>query len=198
MRKYKTNLIPLALVVLFLIASGAVVQAGDMPIQDEPLPPEVKKLIGMKIPAKAGDVVPGWKVIGAGMLVINSNAEKKLGYELLYQKNISIFLVDVMNGDRNRTIIDVRVLPRQLLNYTVRDEQIVFKKNANHFYMFEHNCQRGSDKSVLVVGLTRPEDDKTGYTHWSSQVRRAWVIDQGTGKISEVLPQGISCHVEID
>ena len=162
---------------------------------DEALPSEVKPLIGMKMPVKAGDVVPGWKIMGAGLLVLGAKGEvwPKLGYELLYQKNISIFVIDAIDEGHNRTILDARVLPEQFLSYTVKDGKIVYKKNSEQFYEFVHMCESKTDEP-LVVGLVRPEQGVS--MGRSDQVIRAWVIDTNTGHISKISPKGVTCFFE--
>jgi len=107
---------------VLLAAGGMALLAGNARGADDAMPPEVKALIGMKIPAKAGNVVPGWKIMGSGMLGVKADTGQELGYEQLYQKNISIFLIYAMDKDHNRTIQDVRVLPRQILRYLIKDK----------------------------------------------------------------------------
>lgn len=179
--------------VLLAVAGEMVLLVGNAQGADEALPPEVKVLIGMKIPAKAGDVVPGWNVMGAGMLGVKTETGLALGYELLYQQNISIFVIDAKDKDLNRAILDAHVLPRQLMNYNVNVGEIVFKKNASQFYEFVHSCKR-EPYEPLVVGLVRPEPGVA--MGWSEQVRRAWAIDSQTGHITNISTQGVSCFVE--
>ncbi len=165
--------------------------------EDEPLPPKVRKLIGMRTPAKAGDVVPGWTVQGAGLLGRKTEAGEELGYELLYQQNISVFLIDAKDTDLNRRIIDVRLLPRHLLNYEVRNGKIVIRRNSSRFYEFEHGC-KSENFGPLVVGLVRPEPTKEDCGHWSMQVKRAWSIDPETGRITDIPAQGVACEIQAE
>ncbi|MBU1214990.1 MAG: hypothetical protein KKF58_05800 [Gammaproteobacteria bacterium] len=183
------------LVTALVVVGGFVMSAGNAQCADEPLPPEVKKLIGMRIPAKAGDVVPGWKVMGAGIFGVKTGAGQELGYELLYQQDISILVTDELDSDHSRTIIDARILPRQLLTYKVEGGKAVRKKNANRMYFVEHGC-KSENYEAVVVGLVRSENSKIGCEHWSSQVKRAWSIDVDSGRISEISPRGVSCLIQ--
>ncbi len=94
--------------VLLLIASGSVVLAGVAAIPDEPLPPVVQTLIGMKIPpkvvGKSGAPIPNFIEIGGGMLnrKIGSEAPKaELGYdEGIIDEKWPVFIVSAVHADR--------------------------------------------------------------------------------------------------
>lgn len=181
--------------VLLLIARGALVLAADnTPIQDEPLPPEVKKLIGMKIQSeKQGEFgrIKKWKSKRWATLNIFPKPSQTIGVQELYQNDMSIFVIELMDEtDWSVTLLDARVLPRHLLNYNVKNGEIVWKKTPLD-YRFEPMCYRKPKERI--VALMRSEQGREDCTHTTRQVKRAWKVEEENGRISEISPQGVSC-----
>lgn len=182
--------------IFVLLAAGIALLTGNAQAADEALPPEVKALIGMKIPAKApgrtGDI-PEWKTIVGGVLGSKPNDIQEMGLEELYRDGISIFVIDLMDKrDRSRTVLDARLLPRQLLSYEIKNGKIVMKRNSSQLYSLVMGCERNRSEET-IVGLMRPEPGKGNCTHNSKQVKRAWLIDPQTGRITDISPQDVSC-----
>jgi len=172
--------------------------ASNAQCADESLPPEVKKLIGMKIAfdLKRGGKVPGWKMLGSYSL-INGNEEMEV--EELNRENSSIFAILYFNkSESSKTILDARVLPQDSLPYSIKDGSVVEKKNKKKILYFRSMCKRAD--AEIVVGLMRPEQamESRNCTHWSNQVKRAWAIDRQTGHITAISPQGVSCYWETE
>jgi hypothetical protein len=88
------------------------------------------------------------------------------------------------------TILDAQLLPPQA--QFDKDGSLIRSQVNSQLYVFEHACV--STRNEKVVGMVRPEPGKEHCEHLSRQVQRAWKIDKKTGKITEVSPQGISCH----
>lgn len=179
---------------LLLISSAMPVLASHAQGTNEPLPPEVKMLIGIHIKSnKQGEFgrVENWKTRRWTTLNIFPKPNLSMGVEELYRDNTSIFVVELMNkADWSMTLLDVRVLPRHMLNYDVKNGTIVWSKNSRA-YRFESMCYRKPKETI--VAIMRPERGKEDCTHTTRQVKRAWKIDQETGHISEISAHGVSC-----
>lgn len=159
----------------------------------EVLPPEVKALIGMRIPSeKQGEFgrIQGWKRKGSIILNIFPKQRQTMGVDELYRDDMSIFAIVLTDETGwSMTVLDVRVLPRHLLNYNVKNGEIVWKKSARA-YRFENTCYLPKE---TVVAIARPEKGKEDCTHTTRQIKRAWKIDRETDRISEIPTQGVSC-----
>lgn len=189
--------------ILLLIASEAV-QAGDAAIQDEPLPPEVKKLIGMKIPTesvmRAGKYIPDFIRSGSGML------NKKIGNEipkaeLVYEEGIvaskwPVFIVSAMHSNGVLEILDARLLPEDLIVW--RYENGKFKAAGKPGFIFSPSCfYVSSDGKPIFEGriMFGLEDIDTQSNGFSTRIERAWEIDRQTGRIKSISTQGVVCAI---
>lgn len=190
----KTTMRGLALVVL-AVAGGIALLAGNAQGADDAMPPEVQALIGMEIPdteSGMNGAVPEWKMKGGSLLENFLYPEQPLLIEELYQNKLSVFVIERLDRKKkSRTILDVAVLPRHMLNYNVKNGEIVWKKSLQ-VYRFERGCER--ERYETVVGVMRPERGKEDCTHKSKQVKRAWKIDHQTGRITEIPSYGVSCY----
>lgn len=185
--------------VLLLIASGAVVLAGDAPIQDEPLPPEVKKLIGMKIPpkiiGKSGAPIPKFLSFGGGML--NRQIGDAASWaELIYEEGTveekwAAFIVYASHADKSRVILDARLLPRELINWRFENGKIKWLENEEKL-IFSIFCHHGGGNDRIIFGLEDPKYERDGY---STRIERAWEVDPQTGRIKSIPTQGIICAI---
>ncbi|MDO8262212.1 MAG: hypothetical protein Q7T21_03195 [Gallionella sp.] len=176
------------------VAGGMTVMAGSAYCEGDVLPPEVRAMVGMRIPAKApgkGGDVPGWGRMGSYALDAATLPQQSLGVEELYRDNVSIFAIILLDEkDWSRTILDAQVIPQKLLWYYVKNGKFVEKKNRR-LYSFNSMCKRAD--SETIVGLMRPESGKENCTHHSKQVMHAWKIGQQTGRITDIPAQGVSC-----
>ena len=176
------------------VAGGMTVMAGSAYCEGDVLPPEVRAMVGMRIPAKAPGrqgSVPGWLRMGSYALDAAKRPLQSLGVEELYRDDVSIFVIDLLDEkDWSRTILDAQVMPQKLLWYYVKNGKFVEKKNKQ-LYSFSSMCKRAD--SETIVGLMRPESGKEDCTHHSKQVIRAWIIDQQSGRITGIPTQGVSC-----
>lgn len=199
----KSTPVPFALIfienlkfVLLAYVCGVLMLTGYAQAADEPLPPEVKKLIGAKIAfdPERGGKVPGWNMLGSYSFA----GIEELGIEEMYNENMSIFAVISINkAGSSKMILDAKILPQQALSYSIKNGNIIPRKNRNALYL-NNSCKRTA--SELIVGLMRPEPEmeKGNCTHWSKDVKRAWNIDQKTGRLTEISPQGVSCYWETE
>lgn len=182
---------------VFLATLGMTVFVGSAQCADEALPPEVQSLIGMKIQSeKQGEFgrIKNWESKGWSTLNIFPKPNQTMGVEELYQGDMSIFVIELMDkSDWSMTILDAQVLPRQMLNYSVKNGKIVWKKSLRT-YRFESGCYRKTNPKERIVGLIRPENGKEDCTHETKQVKRAWKIDQESGHVSETLSDRVLCY----
>lgn len=203
--------------ILFTVAGGMVLLAGMAQGADDAMPPEVKALIGMKLPpvrVEGKDIkrdprlkplpqdyvqiqpasIPGWKPNGGWLLDKLSESKQNVGVEKLYRDDLLIFVVDLIDGnDKNKIILDAQVLPQKLLRYYVKNGAIEEKKKTRGLYEFNAMCER--DASEIIVGLMRPEAGKEDCQHKTTQVSRAWKIDSRTGHITTIPANGVTCLV---
>ncbi len=174
---------------IFVAASGAALLAGNAEGVEESLPSEVRALVGMKIPdmepsGKGG--IPGWHSKRGTLL-----GKQRVGVEELYRGSTFIFLVSGLDETgKNRTVLGVQVLPLNLLSYYEKDGELMFTRHSKK-YQFESLCYR--QKGEIVVGLMRPERGSEDCRHTTKQIKRAWSIDEQSGRISEISTQGVSC-----
>lgn len=177
------------------VIGGMMMAAGNAQCADYVAPPEAQSLIGMKFQSeKLGRFgnIEGWEAKRGTVLNALPDSKRVMSVEELYRDGVTVFVTELLDQtDWSKTILDVQMLPRQLLNYNINNGQIVWKKNLFQFYQFEI-CER--EHYELIVGLVRPEHGKANCTHKSKQIKRAWKINEQSGLIAEISPQGVLCH----
>lgn len=189
----KTTMRGLIFVVLAVTGCMSLLASNARGVEDA-MPPEVRVLIGMRIQSERhGEFgrIKNWKSKGWTTLNIFPKPNQTIGVQELYRNDMSIFVIELMDKtDWSMTLLDVRVLPRHMLEYDVKNGEIVWKKSS-HAYRFEPMCYRKLEERI--VALMRPEQGKGDCTHTTRQVKRAWKVDEQTLRISEIAPQGVSC-----
>lgn len=180
---------------LLLIASGTMVMAGDAPTQDEPLPPEVRKLIGMKIKTKMEDAIPDFHR-SSGMMLDKELGIKGSGEYLVYEEGIvkakwPVFIVSARKKNDVTEILDARLLPGKLLNWRYKNGKIRRLEDGD-FLIFSPICHYGEGDGRMIFGLADPKFEQEGY---STRIERAWEIDSQTGRIKSIPTQGIICGI---
>jgi hypothetical protein len=179
------------LVTSLFVVGGMVMSIGNAQCADEPLPPEVKKLIGMEIPSfEAGGRggLPGWVYAGSTLL-----RDKSFGVEYWDREEQSIFLVSKLDtSGKHLMVLDAKVLPRDWLTFSIKNGETKMKKQWWKFYAPTSACERNSGE--VIVGLVRPVRGRHDCSHKTKQIKRAWKIDEQSGHISEISSQGISCN----
>lgn len=180
--------------ILLAIACGMVLLINIVHAEDEPLPPEVKALIGMKIPPKengrSGDI-PKFTRLGGALI-----QEDELGNALAYDEGLidgkwSVFFVERILRDKTTEILDVQLLPVSLIQWQFVGEKVVFLKNR---YQLSNHCQKQPDDSRIIFGLVKARKGKSDCGHFSQNVERAWQINKSTGQISSVPANGLQCY----
>lgn len=185
---------------LLLIASGTVVRAADNAlIQDEPLPLEVRKLIGMKIPPKVvgrePSELPKFIPFSSGMLnrkLGDESHRAELGYdEGVVDKKWPVFIVSVIHSDKTIEILDARLLPKNKVNWRYTNGKIEPLEKGS-FYIFSAYCLHGKGDGRIVFGLEDPKVERKGF---STRIERAWEIDQQSGHIKSISTRNITCAI---
>lgn len=193
------------LFVLLAMASGMAIQTGVAQAADEPLPLEVKKLIGMKIPPKVvgqrGGDIPNFIAFGSGMLnrqIGNETPKAELGYdEGIVGEKWPVFIVSASHHDRTLEILDARLLPKKLLNWRYANGKIK-RLEKGRFLIFSTGCHYSDgngqpiDDGRIIFGLEDPKVEHEGY---STRIERAWEIAPQSGHIKSIQTQGIICAI---
>jgi hypothetical protein len=185
--------------VLLAVVSSVVLLAGNAQCADEPLPPEVKALIGMKIPPKIAGKEPGhipnFIRFGESMLnrqIGSETMKAELGYsEGMVGKKWPVFIVSAIHDDRTLEILDAQLLPMKLINWRYMNGKIERLKKGN-FLIFSAWCQYANGDGRIIFGLEDPKVEHDGY---SSRIERAWEIDMQNGHIKSIPTHRIKCAV---
>lgn len=179
---------------LLLVCSFAM-QSCSAQDEKEALPPEVKAMIGIKIPPKIvgerGGDIPKFSRLGGALVKENDS-----GNTLAYDEGVAsgqwpVFFVERIFKDKTTEILDVQMLPENLMEWRFVGEKIVFLKNR---YKLSSHCQKQPEDSRIIFGLVKAKKGKSDCGHFSPYVDRAWQIDQQTGEISTVPAKGLQCY----
>ncbi len=181
--------------VVLAVAGGMALLAGNAQGAEDAMPPEVKALIGMRIPdtetGRNGEI-PNWTMNGGEVFRISTDGASGSMISGYFQNNLSIFVVEERNNkEKYRTILDAQLLPIEFLTYYLKNGKAVTKKQWWKFYVPTVLCYR--ERGETIVGLMRPERGKYDCSHKTKQIKRAWKINQETGHIAETSPQEVSC-----
>lgn len=183
--------------VLLLIVSGAVVLAGDAPIQDEPLPPEVKKLIGMKLPPEIINMkqreIPGFVTVRGGILAGPEKEDTSaITYaEGLLDEKITVFFIERIYPDRTMEILDARLLPAALLSWRLEEGK---PTRGSGRYRLSAHCRVNKSNSRNILGLIRPEEGKESCAHFSRQIKQAWRLDTDSSRLVSISSKELECE----
>lgn len=178
---------------------GVALLAGNAQGEDEPLPQEVKALIGMKIPpkvvGKSGAPIPNFIRFSGGML------NKQIGNEapranLIYEEGLvaekwPVFVVYASHADKTRDILDAQLLPKKLINWRYVNGKINRLENGDRL-IFSIDCQYANGDGRIIFGLEDPKYEREGM---STRIERAWEVDPQSGHIKSISTQNISCAI---
>jgi hypothetical protein len=178
---------------VFAIAGGMSVLAENAYCVDMSLPVEVQALIGMKIPpiiaGKASANIPNFVSKTSGWGAISFD-------EGIVGDKWPVFIVELINADRSREVLDVQLLPNNLIDWRYlgrESEQLEKFKHVKNRFSFSTSCRVDERDERLVFGLVKPEKGKQTCSHFSKRVKLAWLIDRQSGKISPMQTQGLQC-----
>jgi hypothetical protein len=101
----------------------------------------VDSLIGTTIPATSSDrpgSLAGWHEKGGRTL---SHSELGLSLSEYYRDGQAIFIITRIDGNLNQTILDVKLLPANLIDYKIVGNKLVFLNDALNRYSLEPYCK---------------------------------------------------------
>lgn len=198
---------------VFAVAGGMTLVVGNAQGADDALPPEVRALIGMKLPpvrVEGKDIkslkplppdyvrmvpasVPRFIDTG-GALFYESDKPK---YSLAYSEGLAdgkwpVFITERIYEDKSTEILDVQMLPAELLEWPYEDKQL--KHYLADRFRFSESCRSGSEDSRIIFGLVKAEQGKSDCGHFSKRVKMAWLIDPQTGRIKSLSTHGLQCY----
>lgn len=155
-------------------------------------PPEVDALIGMRIPpivpGKKSGHIPGWASIGG------ASFNDWVGVSQVYSKYGSAIAVIRRDKDQSRLILDVKMLPPNILTYDLVNNKTRLRKEWHRYYAIGGHCERQDGE--YIIGLMRPEPGKHDCNHESRQVIKAWQVNIHDGQMKEIQPIGVRCFFD--
>lgn len=153
----------------------------------------VDALVGTTIPARSasrtGDL-NGWHERGGTLL---GHSELGLGLSEYYRDGQAIFIITRTDSKLNKTILDVRKLPMNIMDHKIVGNKLVFLKNAVNRYGLAHYCASNKETEAIVIGLAKPEKRFKDCSHRTRQIYTAWIVDTTTGKLKTINPKGVTC-----
>lgn len=178
------------LVTALVVVGGMVMSAGYAQCADEPLLPEVKKLIGMKIPpastGKRGKI-PEWDILWGNMV------DDRKGFEVIQRGAVIVLLIGQF-VDQTATVLDARVIPGEQLRFYLENGKLQWRKNEAQWYRITKDCSReGAGKQETIIGMWKFEPDSK-CTDPSTFVKKAWLLDLQSGRLTDIPTQGVSCR----
>lgn len=173
------------------------------------LPLEARQLIGKTLPSTQrtdadgvhtemyGDI-PNFVYVtdgGSAGGAISATGDAIVFY-VGFLKKQSVLIVNLLNQDGvSRTIVDVKLLPKALLEMQLKASGEIFEKKDG--YRFSDLCEIAeSSSNYKVVALVIPERDKRIVAHRSQHVKQAWRVSLESGKLTEISTHKISCYTE--
>lgn len=173
-----------------------VLLAGNAQGADDVLPPEVRALVGMKVPpkivGKEPSPIPDFYYLGGALVDEDVKQDSSLAYsEGVVAGKWPVFIVRRIASDRSAEILDARVLPDNLIGWRFNGKDIEYLKGR---YTFSEHCQIEEKDLQLIFGLVKPEKGKSDCAHFSRRVKLAWQIDRQSGRITSIPTKGVKCE----
>lgn len=190
----KTTLRSLTLALLAAVGSMALL--ANALAADEAMPPEVKALIGMKLPplvvGKSAARVPRLVVKDGGVLR-NDDAGGVLGMDLgLFADKWPIVAIVKINSERATEITDVLMLPPDLINWRLKNGKFVGVVGLD----LSTYCRANDDDRRIIFALIKQEKGNETCEHFTKRINRAWLIDEISGRITKIPTEGLSCKYQ--
>src|SRR5712691_614874 len=180
-----------------IILAGGSGHAAEM---EASLPPEVKALIGLKVPpevaGKKTPRIPNFTSRGGaiGFGIDKKRCPGQSGYkEGVVGGRWPVFLIDCIYPDLSVEILDAQTFPENLLEWRFEGGKFQYTKDR---FRFSDACRASEAENRRIFGLVKPEEGKADCAHFSNRVERAWLIDKRSGRITPLAPKGLQCHYE--
>ncbi len=162
-----------------IILAGGSGHAAEM---EASLPPEVKALIGLKVPpevvGKKPPRIPNF--IHHGSAVLGGVGKNFPGCHPGYAEGVvgarwPVFYVECIYPDKSVEILDVQMLPENLLEWRFEGGKFQYTKDR---FRLSEVCRTNEADTRRIFGLVKPEEGKADCAHFSKRVERAWLIDK--------------------
>jgi len=176
--------------VLLAALGGLAILTENTQAADGPLPPEVKKLVGMKTPPETNPGrIPDWTGLW-GFAVGND-----VYLDVLQQKETTIIAIKLINRkEKTSSILDARVIPGKLLRFYLKNGELKWRKNEKQWYRITNECSReGSKNRELIIGMWKFEPNSK-CSDPSRLVKKAWLLNLENGRLTDIPTQGVSCR----
>lgn len=181
----------------------------------EPLPTEIRALIGLKIPPKTKQVqvlidrrtgktetrqqnssgdIPWFTPINGSLLSYDKNSYS-LALDEGFVGKTPVLIISRIGLDLSLEIIDAAHLPPELVEWRLVHGKIV---HLHGRYRLSESCEyvdssRNAGGHARLIGLVMPERGKSDCSHDSGRVRRAWGIGMD-GHLKVISTDGLKCH----
>ncbi|MDD5385391.1 MAG: hypothetical protein PHG89_10995 [Gallionella sp.] len=182
--------------VFLAIICGMVLLTNTSRAEDESLPPEVKKLIGMKTsPEENPGRIPGWINLWGSSVLWGSGIGNDMYFTVLKQKETTVLAIKAINRkERTTSVLDARVIPGKLLRFYWEDGKLKWKKNEKALYRITQECSHeGSSNREIILGMWKFEPNSK-CTDPSTLVKKAWLLNPENGRLTDIPTQGVSCR----
>lgn len=188
--------------IILKFATWGVLAIGTIPVANaqcigDSLPPEVRTLIGMKLPPKIVGMkqagIPGFSRVNGALLVDSGEkTDSVLAYsEGLFEGKWSIFFLERIYPDMSIEILDAQVLPANLLDWRLVNGKP--EGNSGRFRLSER-CRANDKDERIILGLVKPEHGKEDCAHFSKRVKQAWQMDMKSGCLTPIATSGLKCE----
>ena len=165
---------------------------------DDSLPPEVKALIGKKLPPKVSGMkqaeIPKFIDVGGALLVDSGEAVTTvLAYsEGVFAGKWTVFFMErTYQPSQEKEILDARMLPANLLDWRLKND--IPEGNSGQ-YKLSGRCRINDKDERVILGLVRPERGKSDCAHFSKRIKQAWQMDMKLGCLIPIATKDLQCE----
>lgn len=216
----KLTLVVLGIALSAGVAAGSSESGHINSSEDISLPPEVRALIGMKIPpvikGKASGSIPGFFGLGSSAAMTGSGSDAIIeGSSVGFQTGVlasgrPMLFVTGHDKDLTTKIFDALMLPPDLIDwYFEGDFEYALQHDQAHpdryfkwywqtgqtgRFVLSETCRSHEDDERIIIGLIKQQKGKEGCSHYTKRVKQAWLIDKQSGRLMPISTKGLQCH----
>ena len=158
---------------------------------EDSMPPEVKALIGTRIPPYVSSKGQIGRADIPNFVSKNSSWASISFEEGVFSGKWPAFIVERDNKDMSTEILDIQMIPKELIDWEFVGGQF---QNVEGRYSLSEHCKSREDDERWIVGLVKPEKGKADCGHNSKRIKQTWMVDQQTGRITPISPKGLQCY----
>lgn len=184
--------------VVLVVASGMALLVGNARGADEAMPPEVKALIGTKIPPKVKNHTPADHIpnfISREWALIDDRSDRRLAYTSGYfLGKWPVIIIERIYRDKTIEILDAHLLPENQIEWQFINGEF---KDLDGRYRIGFCRIAGTDNyKQIILGLVQSEKNKTDCSHFSRHVKSVWKLDQEDGHLIAMSTKNVQCNYE--